>query len=129
MIDPESVEADAALSRLWARDEAPEVDPAFAFGVSARIGRRQILREVGEVVVWAVPAAAITWAIWPSVSQAVAPVLEGAGSIGPVLVIVSATVFALWSATRLFSLTGMDFGALEFLLPRGRLNGPHDGFR
>jgi len=128
MIDPESPQADAVLARLWARDEAPEVDPAFALGVSARIGRRQILREVGEVVVWAAPAAAITWAIWPSVSQAVAPALEGAGSVAPVLVIVSATVFALWSAARLFSLPGMDLGALEFLLPRGRLGGPHDPF-
>jgi hypothetical protein len=129
MIDPDSAQTETLLSRLWARDEAPEADAAFALGVSARIGRRQIVREVGEVVVWAVPAAAITWAIWPSVSQAVAPMVQGAGSIGPVLVIVSATVFALWSATRLFSLPGMDLGALEFLLPRSRLNGPHDGFR
>jgi hypothetical protein len=129
MIDPDSAGADAALARLWAKDEAPEVDPAFALGVSARIGRRQILREVGEVVVWAAPAAAVTWAIWPSVSQAVAPMVQGSGSIGPVLVILSATIFALWSAARLFSLPGMDLGALEFLLPRGRLHGPGDRLR
>jgi hypothetical protein len=129
MIDPESAEADAALSRLWARDEAPDYDAGFSLAVSGRIGRRQILKEVGEVVIWAAPAAAITWAIWPSVSQAVAPVVQGAGQVGPVLVIVGATVFALWSAARLFSLPGMDLGALEFLLPRERLNGPDDGFR
>ena len=128
MIDPDSAEARAALARLWARDEAPDYDAGFSLSVSARIGRRQILKEVGEVVVWAVPAAAVTWAVWPSVSQMVSPVLQGSGSIGPVLVIVSATGFALWSAVRLFSLSGLDLGMLENFWPRSRFGGPHDGF-
>ena len=123
MIHPE-----AALAALWAKDEAPEVDPAFELAVAARIGRRQILKEVGEVAVWAAPAGAVTWAVWPSLSLAVSPLLRGAGEVTPVLVIVAATAFALWSAARLFSIPGVDFGALEYFLPRGRLGAADDRF-
>jgi len=111
---------DDKLARLWAMDEAPEVDPAFGQAVSARIGRRQILREIGEVVAWAVPAAAVTWAVWPSLAPAAQPLLQGAVQIGPVLVIIASTLFALWSAARLLHMRGFDFGELEYLLPRSR---------
>src|SRR5271154_1933133 len=98
MTDPE-----AALAALWAKDQPPEVDPAFELAVAARIGRRQILREAGDVVVWAALAAAVTWALWPMATAAAAPLLEDVGRIGPALVIIAATAFALWSASRLFS--------------------------
>jgi len=42
--------------------------------------------------------------------------------IGPVLVIVASTLFALWSAMRLLHMPGFDFGELEYLLPRGRFH-------
>jgi len=113
---------DDKLAGLWAMDAAPEVDPAFEQAVSARIGRRQILREIGEVVVWAAPAAAVTWAVWPSLAPAAQPLLQGAVQIGPVLVIVASTLFALWSAMRLLHMPGFDFGELEYLLPRGRFH-------
>jgi len=113
---------DDKLARLWARDEAPEIDPAFAQAVSARIGRRQILHEVGEVIAWAAPAAAVTWAVWPSVAPAARPLMEGAIQIGPVLVIIAATLFALWSAARLLHIPGFDLGELEYFLPRGRFH-------
>ncbi len=111
--------AEAKLAALWARDEAPEVDPVFEQAVSVRIGRRQILREVGEVMVWAAPAAAVTWAVWPSLTSAAEPLMQGVIQIGPVLVIITSTLFALWSATRLLHLPGLDLGAFEGLLPRG----------
>jgi hypothetical protein len=113
---------DDKLARLWAKDEAPEVDPAFAQAVSARIGRRQILHEVGEVMAWAAPAAAVTWAVWPSVAPAAQPLMEGVIQVGPVLVIVAATLFALWSAARLLHMPGFDLGELEYFLPRGRFH-------
>jgi len=110
------------LALLWAKDEAPEVDPAFQHAVAARIGRRQILHEIGEVIAWAAPAAAVTWAIWPSLVSAAQPFLQGAIQIGPMLVIIASTLFALWSAARLLHMPGFDLGELEYLLPRGR---PH----
>jgi len=119
---------DDKLARLWAKDEAPEVDPAFAQSVSVRIGRRQILHEVGEVVAWAAPAAAVTWAVWPSVAPAARPFMDGAVQIGPVLVIVASTLFALWSAARLLHVPGFDLGALEYYLPRGRFHRAQDEF-
>jgi len=113
--------AEARLAALWARDEAPEVDPAFERAISVRIGRRQILREVGEVMVWAIPAAAVTWAVWPSLTSAAQPLMQGVIQIGPMLVIIASTLFALWSATRLLHLPGFDLGAFEGLLPRGHM--------
>jgi len=112
---------DDKLAALWAKDEAPEVDPAFEQAVSARIGRRQILREVGEVIAWAAPAAAVTWAVWPSLAPAAQPLLQGASQVGPVLVIIASTLFALWSATRLLNWPDFELGELEYLLPRGRV--------
>jgi len=116
------------LARLWAQDEAPEIDPAFERGVSARIGRRQILREIGEGVVWAAPAAAVIWAVWPSIGQATQWLTLAAAQIGPVLVIIASTLIALWSAARLLDLPGLDFGALEYPPPRSRPYRPQDGF-
>jgi len=113
---------DEKLAALWARDAAPEIDPAFERAVSARIGRRQILREVGEVVAWAAPAAAVTWAVWPSLASVAEPVMAGAVQVGPVLVIVAATLFALWSTARLLHMPGFDLGELESFLPRGRFH-------
>ena len=95
--------------------------------MSARIGRRQILHEVGEVVAWAAPAAAVTWAVWPSIAAAAQPLMQGAIQIGPVLVIVASTLFALWSATRLLHMPGFDLGELEYFLPRGRFHRPDHG--
>ena len=66
---------------------------------------------------WAAPAAAVTWAIWPSIEPAARPLMDGAIQIGPVLVIVASTLFALWSAMRLLHMPGFDLGALEYLLP------------
>ena len=123
MTDPET-----ALAVLWARDEAPEVDPAFELAITARIGRRQVIKEIGEVVVWAAPAAAVTWAVWPSVTETVFPLMRGAGELAPVAVIAGATAFALWSASRLLGLRGLDFGVLEVLLPRAHFAAPDEGF-
>ena len=122
MIQPED-----KLAALWSLDEAPEVDDAFAHQVSVRIGRRQILREVGEVIAWAAPAAAVTWAIWPSLASAAQPFMQGAIQIGPMLVIIASTLFALWSAARLLQMPGFDLGELEHLLPRARSR--HDSRR
>ena len=125
---------DDRLAALWAIDEAPEVDLAFAHQVSVRIGRRQILREVGEVIAWAAPAAAVTWAIWPSLigpslASAVQPLMQGAIQIGPMLVIIASTLFALWSAARLLHMPGLDLGELEHLLPRGKSRRQPNRFR
>ena len=119
-------DADAILAKLWARDEAPDYDPAFSLAIARRIGRRQIIKEVGEVAIWAAPGAAVTWAVWPTVTQAVTPVLQGAGQWAPVLLVVGATAFGLWSAARLFGLSGWDAGVLEDFLPRRRFSGHHD---
>jgi len=129
MTNPDDMMADRKLAGLWAMDAAPEIDPAFEQAVSARIGRRQILHEVGEVIAWAAPAAAVTWAVWPSVAQVAQPFVQGLAQVGPVLVIVAATLFALWSAARLLHMPGFDLGELEYLLPRrrvGRSNGWFD---
>jgi hypothetical protein len=133
MSNPEDAQsdphADAMLAKLWAQDEAPDYDPAFSLAISNRIGRRQILKEVGEVALWAAPGAAVTWAVWPTLSQAVSPILQGAGQWAPVLVVAGATVFALWSGARLLGLPGLDAGMLDDFLPRSRFSGPHNRFR
>jgi hypothetical protein len=129
MSNLEDAQADALLAKLWAKDEAPDYDPAFSLAVSTRIGRRQILKEVGEVVLWAAPGAAVTWAVWPTITQAVSPILQGVGQWAPVLLVAGATAFALWSAARLFGLPGLDAGILDDFLPRSRFSGPHDRFR
>jgi len=70
-------DAENRLKALFAEDEPPARDPAFAAAVMAEIARQRFLADMGLLAAAATAGGFVLWALWPVLSPMLTTVSQG----------------------------------------------------